>query len=122
MKQEKIVSTNSSGQPKHVVKVLDTLKAHLKDDLIHYDSISATFTNVVDKRMKNNGFKNYTIKYVDTEKDGFIPSVHLYSHTVRNLKRIIPKNFHHAMTSANVHTHDGVPSLHLEISFSTSTS
>lgn len=118
---QKIVSTNSSGKPKRVVKVLDTLKAHLKDDLIHYESISVTYHDIVDRRMKRNGFQNYSIKFVDIEKNGMIPSVHLYSHTVKNLKKILPKNFKHSMTSAVVHTHDGIPELHLEISFNTPT-
>ena len=117
---QKIVSTNSSGKPKHVVKVLDTLKAHLKDDLIHYESISATFSTVVDKRMKKNGFQTYTIKFVDVEKDGIIPAVHLYPHTVRNLKKIIPKHFSYSSTSAYIHTHE-TPELHLEINFRTLT-
>ncbi len=118
---QKTVDTNSSGKSKNVVKVLDTLKAHLKSDLIHYESISARFTNVVDRRMKRNGFQNYSIKFVDIENDGIIPAVHLYPHTMKNLKRIIPKSFHHAMTTATIHTHDGIPELHLEISFNTAT-
>ncbi len=121
MKQQKTVDTNSSGKPKNVVKVLDTLKAHLKTDLVHYKSISATFTKVVDGRMKNKGFQNYSIKFVDIEDHGTIAGIHLYSHTVPNLKKILPKNFKPSMTSARIHVNDGVPELHLEISFNTPT-
>ena len=113
---QKTVSTNSSGKPKHVVKVLDTLKAHLKDGLVHYESISATFSDVVDKRMKNNCFQNYTIRFVDVEKDGNIPAVHLYPHTLPNLKKILPKGFKYASTNSWIHTHE-TPEIHVEINF-----
>jgi len=119
---QKTVDTNRSGQSKNVVKVLDALKAHLTTDLVHYKSIKATFTNVSNHRTKRKGFQNYSIRFVDIENDGICAGVHLYSHTMPNLKKILPKNFKYSMTSASIHVHDGIPELHLEISFNTPTS
>jgi len=118
---QKTVDTNRSSQSKNVVKVLDALKAHLTSDLVHYESISVTYHNIVDRRMKRNGFQNYSIKFVDIENQGIIAGIHLYSHTIPNLKKILPKNFKYSMTSASIHVYRGIPELHLEISFNTPT-